>query len=256
MNPPLLFNIENELTNADRIFTSMSDEVELAVHENSRYRWLTMDNTVQSVMELSVPHKPLFPHMHSMLLSLYLHNRPQRILELGLGGGALRRFFKQHFPCATTLTYELNQDVIAIYRRYFCIDSSASSDRHIIAADARQAVPAPQPQDMIFVDLFTGNQPPTFLNTPDFYGDCQASLTSQGVLIINLLPVATLQTIHIELILTDLFGHKPSIFAVPRYRNRILMISKTAAPAIKFDAMLHQLCHKYALDLLNIVQLK
>ena len=256
MNSPLLFNIENELSRPKRIFTMMSGELKLTVHENKKYRWLAMDDTIQTVMDLTESHKPTFPHIHSMILSLYFQSSPQRIFELGLGGGALTRFFTHHFPNVKTTTYEINQDIIDIYQKYFCSEQAASQNHQIIAKDARLAVPSKELQDMIIVDLFAGNQPPKFLNKRDFYQDCKQSLTPEGLLIVNLLPTSNMQTLSIEKMLKDTFGNQPMIFSVPMYRNRIMMVSPSALPNIQFDDSLHKLCDTYSIDLMNIVQMK
>ena len=81
-------------------------------------------------------------------------------------------------------------------------------------------------------------------------------MSPEGLIVINLLPVAEIQTMDVEYLLTEISGFTPAIFSIPQYKNRILMSARRALPKIPLDKQLQSLCQQYQLDLMNIVQMK
>lgn len=227
----------------------------MAVCENQQYRWLLMANTIQTVMDLHHPHKLVLPHLHGMLLSLYFNSSPQKVLELGLGGGALQRFFGHHMPRVQRHSIELDEQIITYFRQYFS-DGLHVQHNHLTQGDAREHIKTHSNVSLLFVDLFSGNAPPEFVNDKHFYEDCLACLARDGVIIINLLPVGEIQTLAIQDMLTTLTGFQPAIFSIPQYKNRIIMSAPFPLGRLPFDQKLQQLANQYQLDLMNVIQLR
>jgi spermidine synthase len=90
----------------------------LSVAENDHYRWLLFDDVVQSIMLKRVPFKLTIPHQYFLMLPL-LFSSPQKIIELGLGGGNLVRFLNHILPEAEILSIEYNQQVINCFETFF-----------------------------------------------------------------------------------------------------------------------------------------
>jgi len=90
----------------------------LSVSENQFYRWLCFDDVVQSVMLKSKPWRLTLPHQTALMLPL-LFIQPEKIIELGLGGGNLARFLKHHLPQLQLYTVEYLQPVIDCFSQYF-----------------------------------------------------------------------------------------------------------------------------------------
>lgn len=90
----------------------------LSVAENEHYRWLLFDNVVQSIMLKRVPFKLTIPHQYFLMLPL-LFSAPQKIVELGLGGGNLVRFLNHILPESDILSIEYNLQVIECFDSFF-----------------------------------------------------------------------------------------------------------------------------------------
>lgn len=227
----------------------------MSVRQNSRYRWLEIANTIQTVMDLSKPYNPVLPHMHGMLLSLYYASEPKSILELGLGGGSLQRFFTHHFTECNIQSVEIDHKIIEYFNAFFA-NGVPNPLQKVTQEDAQEAIKQFHDIDMLFVDLFSGNAPPSFINDKTFYENCFNALSKDGIIVINLLPVAEIQTFDVEDLLTEIGGYPPAILSIPKYKNRILISAKHALPRIDFDDRLQRMCSQYHIDVMNVVQLK
>ncbi|WP_416306393.1 spermidine synthase [Neptunicella sp. SCSIO 80796] len=217
----------------------------LSVLQNEHYCWLEINNTVHSVMCRSNPAQLILPHLHPMMLALYFAPQAKNALELGLGGGAIQRYLAQHSRIELT-SVELRTDVIASFERYF---NPARLGAKIIQIDAQQYLPQSGKTDLLFVDLFDHQHCPAFLFEPDFYHKCHLALSSQGILIVNLLPVSEFQVEQVTHLLRQQFGQQTLCFSVPGYINRVLMVSEQPLPAISFDADFFDFVQRSQIDL-------
>lgn len=224
----------------------------IRVMENQEYRWLLMNETVQSVMQLDQPPALVLPHLHAMFMCLYFQRNPSKAVELGLGAGAARRFWQHYLPESQLLSIEYEPTIIQCYQDYFKLGEHSEE---IVEADAEQAVKNCSNIDLLMVDLFAYEQTPAFLNEASFYQDCFSALNQEGLLVLNLLPYGELHTQHILTLLQDITGHKPMVFAVPKYKNRLIFSSRQPLPRIDFGPELLQFCQQYHIDLQNIMQL-
>lgn len=253
---PILFNIDEELCSGDIVNFSKTGSTSMSVQQNEHYRWLEIAGTIQTVMDMSTPHTPVLPHIHGMLLSLYyFESTPKKVFELGLGGGALQRFFHYHFPTSEFHSVELDERIIEYYLNFFA-DGIEAPENNLIHADAEDIVQHQSNIDLLFVDLFSGNAPPSFLNDLTFYENCFNALSEEGVIVINLLPVGEIQTLDIESLLAKVSGYKPTIFSIPFYKNRILVTAKRSLRMIPLTPKLERFCDQIGIDLMNILQLK
>ena len=90
----------------------------LAVAENEHYRWILFDDVVQSIMLKRVPSKLTIPHQYFLMLPLLFHV-PNKMIELGLGGGNLVRFLNNLLPNSEILSIEYNEQVIECFKSFF-----------------------------------------------------------------------------------------------------------------------------------------
>lgn len=256
MGESTLFNIDHQLINARIVNFAKHDSINLSVHQNVQFQWLEMNNTVQTVMDLTTPYKPVLPHMHGMLLALYYMSNPKSVLELGLGGGALQRFFYRYFPKCQMTSIELNKKIIEYFYDYFSAGWKADKNHVVKHQDAQKAVKQHREQDLLFIDLFSGYSSPDFMHQKAFFEDCVNALSKKGLLVINLLPISEIQTLDIEMLLADVTGFSPQIYSIPQYRNRIFICGHQKLKPLLFEPKLQQMCTRFHLNLMNIVQLK
>lgn len=210
---------------------------------------MTINDAVQTVMSLTQKEKPVLPHLSAMLMSLYYFPQPQHILELGLGGGSMQRFFRHYFPQSSITTVENDAAVIRLFQDWF---SENRTDHDIRFEDAQDALKHPQKYDFVIVDLFSRTGSPDFLNDTAFYQQCLTTLSEQGVLVMNLIVQYQLQANLIEDILKE-SGLKVRFFSVPGYQNRILIASRTNLSKVRYNAQLQSLALTYGLDLNGVI---
>ncbi|MDP7591725.1 MAG: hypothetical protein QF552_03315 [Litorilituus sp.] len=99
------------------------DKEAISVSENEHYRWLAFTDekkeaVIQSVMHKRKPWLLTLPHQTVMMLPL-LFFRPNKVVELGLGGGNTQRFLNHLSPVIELLSIEQNHTVIDSFHHYF-----------------------------------------------------------------------------------------------------------------------------------------
>lgn len=233
----------------------MMGTTSMSVRENQRFRWLEIANTIQTVMDLSEPYKLVLPHLHGMALSLFYKQHPKSVLELGLGGGALQRYFNHYLNDTNYHSIELAPKVIEYFVTFFA-NGIENPQQQVTQANALEAIKQYTNIDILFVDLFADHAPPAFINDIHFYQDCFNALADDGLIVINLLPVGEIQTMDVEYLLSEISGVSPAIFSIPHYKNRILIGSRRPLEKIPYNQEVLQLCQQFDLDLMNLVQLK
>ncbi len=224
----------------------------LYVEENNQYRWLRINDTLQTVMDVRQPHNLVLPHLSAMLMALYYRPSPSTAVELGLGGGALQRFFQHYFPKLQFTSIELSSEVIACFQTYFNPGTLPAS---IVQQDAGLAVKQLAGLDILFVDLFSANASPVFLQEPDFYRDCFRCLSEDGILVANLIHPLESQNDWVIKCVTDLSENPPRLFGIPGFRNKVLLASKSGLSKVEYDQKLMRMCKHYGLQLNSIIEL-
>lgn len=219
---------------------------QLTVHQNNRYRWLNLGHTVQTVMDLGNPARPVLPHLHAMLMALYLRPEPRSVLELGLGGGALCRWFAHQPEPPAYHCIEYSDPIIHCFHEYFNPDALAP---HLQKADAKLAIRQHQHQDLLLVDLFGEGRQPEFLSRSEFYHHCLESLSPDGVLVVNLLSHSQLQINHIRQKLAILSGQAVQLIHVPGYHNHLLLASPAGLPPLRYCSELEDFAAQHGLNL-------
>ena len=116
----LLFNVPllQHLRSEQLVYCWRDQHTSLAVEQNRDYLWLTINNVIQSIMLRRQPKKLTLPHQTVILLPLVYFN-PEHVIELGLGGGNIARFYHQLNGRGKFTSVESNPIVIDVFQRYF-----------------------------------------------------------------------------------------------------------------------------------------
>jgi spermidine synthase len=141
-------------------------------------------NCTQSVMLRKDPVALMSPYTRKMMSFLLLNPLPERILILGLGGGALPKFCYSHLPRTDITVVESNADVIAL-RDEFHIPADDARFRVIHADGAAYVQGLTTTQDVILVDAFDPWGIARTLATAQFYAHAMSCLGEQGLLVMN-----------------------------------------------------------------------
>lgn len=143
---------------------------------------------VQGAMRISKPDWIELEYAQQMMAWMLFNGKPQHIVQLGLGTGALTKFSYKRFPEARVTAVDLNPSVIAICASMFKLPPN-DERLTVIEMDALEYVNDPANLgriDALQVDLYDATARGPVLDTPEFYQACAACLTPDGIMTVNL----------------------------------------------------------------------
>lgn len=131
-----------------------------------------------SVMDLRRPDRLVHAYERAMLVTLALAESSDRVLLLGLGGGAMCRHLDRYLPETSLTVVERDRTMIALARGHFGIRRRVvHDDAAKVVAKARRAF------DAILVDIYDAKGSPPFADR--FWRDCRRALRPGGVIAVN-----------------------------------------------------------------------
>jgi spermidine synthase len=139
------------------------------------------DGVIQSRVNMDDPLDLKLPYTRATMLAWALKPRPQRVLIIGLGGGAMPRFFFRALPQAHIDVAELDPAVLAVAREYFELPEDARLTVHL--GDGRKFVQqATGKWDLVVLDAYSADDIPRHLATAEFLAEVKAHLQPGAVL--------------------------------------------------------------------------
>ncbi len=109
--------LEKHLAQGHLVYLSQADDA-ICIYENDHFRWLAFGDVVQSLMHKRKPWLLTLPHQTALLLPL-LFFRPNKVIELGLGGGNLDRYLANLSNQLSITSIEYNPTVIECFNNHF-----------------------------------------------------------------------------------------------------------------------------------------
>ncbi len=144
---------------------------------------------LQSVFDLNNPLHLVSEYTQAMLLGLVWQNQPQRIYIAGFGGGRIPLVLHHYLP--ETVIDCADIDPIAIEAATQCFGVQFDDRLTVTIQDGREYLEQQKPDiqyDIIMTDVFFGNGYfPHRLATKEFYQLCKKRLSSDGVVLVNVL---------------------------------------------------------------------
>lgn len=141
---------------------------------------------VQGAMRLAHPFRLELEYQQQMMAPLLFAPRPERVLQLGLGAGALTKFCHRYLPQSQIFAVDINPMVIRIARQWFSLPSDGERLR-VLQADAGAFVHrARASANWVQVDLYDAQARGPVFDDAAFYEDCRAALREGGVGAFNL----------------------------------------------------------------------
>src|SRR4028118_396646 len=144
---------------------------------------------LQSVLDLNNPLHLVSEYTQAMLLGLVWQSQPQRIYMAGFGGGRIPLVLHHYLP--ETVIECADVDPIAIEAATKCFGVQFDDRLTVAIQDGREYLEQQKPDmqyDIIMTDVFFGNGYfPHRLATKEFYQLCEKRLSSEGVVLVNLL---------------------------------------------------------------------
>lgn len=143
---------------------------------------------LQSRIDLRQPRLPALIYSKMILATLLIHPNPERILIIGLGGGALSNCLAAWYPNCRIDVAEIDTKVIALARQYFYVEEGPNY--RVVPGDGREFVRAQAAgegrYDIVYLDAFKSGSIPYHLKTFEFYRELKDVLTPGGVVASNL----------------------------------------------------------------------
>ncbi len=157
----------------------------LQVRQHGQYRWLQMaDASIQSLVDTSAPARVLSPSIVLMLMGLAFAKGRTRLLNLGLGGGAIERCLRTGFAHLAVDSVEVDSRVVATAKEHFFLPD----DQVVYEQDAEQFIAnASGNYDLVLGDLFCEDQSAACVGRSSFFADIVRCLSPGGVCVMNLL---------------------------------------------------------------------
>lgn len=142
---------------------------------------------VQGAMRIREPIRIEIEYVRQMMAWLLFLGEGQRILQLGLGAGALTRFCHARLPGCSLTVVECSTQVVAAVRRHFKLPREDARLR-IVVDDAGRFVQSAGAGscDVLQVDLYDQHARGPVLDSEAFYRACARSLGPAGVMTVNL----------------------------------------------------------------------
>jgi len=150
------------------------------------------EEVAETRLDLKTPHRLIVPYTQFMFASYLVNPKQQRVLMVGLGGGAMVHFLRHHDPKVRIDAVEIDPAVVKIAAEYFGTRSQGKVK--ITTGDAFGYLKdTPGRYDAIYMDAFlkpsadtddTGV--PLRMKTVRFYEGIQKKLKPEGVVVFNL----------------------------------------------------------------------
>ena len=158
--------------------------VTLSFGYNKRLYTESVYNTAND-LELPVP------YTRYMTATLAYVPQPERVLEIGFGGGRTAWYLHHYFPETAITSVELDPTVIELAKKYFGVEDRENLE--IAAGDGRLfLMKAKQRYDLILIDAYRGPFVPFHLLTREFYELVERRLAEGGVVAQNIEPTTML----------------------------------------------------------------
>lgn len=164
-------------------------EPSITLSEEHGVRYLHFGSRwIQGAMRIRKPWDIEIDYVAQMMAWLLFLDPPARILQLGLGAGALTRWCWRKLPGASVDVVEASQGVIRVARAQFALpDDDARLAVHHDDAARFVANARPAQWGVVQADLYDSEARGPVCDSLEFYRNCRAALDpAAGILVVNL----------------------------------------------------------------------
>lgn len=170
------------------LHTAPTESGSIVVLEDRTTRSLHFDNgPVQSRMYLADPYSLALTYTRHLMGCLLFRPEPERVLQIGLGGGSAAKFLWHHFPEIQVEVIEQSPEVVEIAYEYF--DLPRDSRLMVRVGDGAEFVCGDRTgagYDLLMVDAYEAHQMCPRVAQQGFVNACREHLAPGGVLAMNL----------------------------------------------------------------------
>ena len=150
--------------------------------EGKHLRYMLIDGLIQGGMDMHNSLSPFTYSYHLQFLPYMLNPQGQRCLTIGMGAGAVPRWFEQQgIPCDVV---DIDPEVLSVTEKFFNYRPQGQA----LAQDGRYfLVSTQQMYDYIILDAFSGDLTPAHLLSVEALQLVKQRLHANGVLAVNLI---------------------------------------------------------------------
>ncbi|MHA2610526.1 MAG: spermidine synthase [bacterium JZ-2024 1] len=162
----------------------------LKVVDRENTRFLLFNETEQSAMSLSEPHRGKFEYMDFFHLPWLLKIPIRNVLFIGLGGGSIPKSYHYYYPDALLDAVEIYPEVAEVARKYFFFEESPRIHLYIMDIEDFLRQFPDKKYDVVIHDAFVVTKdyagPPENLCSREFYELVKGHLEETGLLMHNI----------------------------------------------------------------------
>lgn len=168
----------------DRVlYDSNTEHQRLRVFENARFgRVLTLDGVIQTTEGDEFMYHEMLAHV-----PIFAHGAAKRVLIIGGGDGGMAREVLRHKTVEHCTMVEIDAGVVEFSKEFLpSLSNGAFDDPRldlVITDGAAFMAGQGAPYDVIIVDSTDPIGPGEVLFTPEFYANCKARLSADGILV-------------------------------------------------------------------------
>jgi spermidine synthase len=153
---------------------------------NERYVYNSRRDYVQGGISLVKPDSLLFEYTRISFISLaFLDRKPEDVLFVGLGAGAMPRYFNRYYPDVNTEVVEIDSEMFDVAKKYFHFKETPKMK--VYTQDGRMFIKrAKKKYDMIFLDAYQADYIPFHMTTIEFLAEVKKILKKGGVVVSNI----------------------------------------------------------------------
>lgn len=168
---------------------TMASDPPITLSEQDGVRFLHFGSPwVQGAMRIRRPFHLELDYIRHMMAWLLFMEPPERVLQIGLGAGALTRWTWKHLPETRTTAVECSARVIEVCRQSFALPPD-DERLEVLQADGLDFL-----EDsavcggfgVIQVDVYDQHARGPVLGSLEFYRRCRRAIAEPGLLVINL----------------------------------------------------------------------
>ena len=220
----------------------------MEVREKENLRWMVSeDGVLHGAITLKDPSLPLLPYVRSMLIAQILKPEATKVLNLGLGCGAIERYIASTHPHVKLTTVEISQTRLEQTKRFFHLRPGSNSSIFVQDASNFMSRKIPE-QDIIYCDLFDVRSNYNTIFSNDFVFRLWEKLSKNGLIAINYVLEDQKKLINTLVILRKIFA-VTAMIDIEDHANIVILAFKTDRPRIELiKSYINKLDCTYDLD--------
>ncbi len=176
------------MTPYTNIFKAKTTHAAITIRQNgSLLELYSGDGALQSAINLDAPHKLELKNLSCLMGILLFIPEPKEILLLGVGGGSLIHFFRQHYPNCLITAVDIDADLLEIMHQHMLLPEADDRLSYIIDDAFNYLNHCDHYFDLIICDIFINNQSPQWLLKTSTIQNLHNMINREGGLASNLL---------------------------------------------------------------------